>query len=196
MLQVSSLFFFWEEENVYYIIKISGRWHYHYLFWFIYLQKSAIWNKSILSTFIPDFVHWKIKYIYYLVSDFELMLDMVASKVSSEIHMIAASLQLDHYEVDQITRDNQHSMQEKNFQILYYWRNKIRGNKALLLRALSDVDRQDVVEAIETFNRNHYKCPGVTKPDQQISMNDIRLISREIAHEYLRLARFLRLSQK
>ena len=121
---------------------------------------------------------------------------MVASKVSSEIYMIAASLQLDHCEVDQITRDNQHSMQEKNFQILYHWRNKIRGNKAMLLKALSDADRQDVVEAIETFNRNHYKCPGVIGADQQISMSDIRLVSSEIAHEYSRFARFLRLPQK
>ena len=49
---------------------------------------------------------------------------MVASKVSSEIYMIAASLQLDHCEVDQITRDNQHCMQEKNFHLPLEEQNK------------------------------------------------------------------------
>lgn len=122
---------------------------------------------------------------------------MVAGKVSSDMRMIAASLSLDQDAVEQILQDRLHFfIHERNFQVLYHWRNKHRGVIDILYRALIDNDRADIVQFLKNFSRNHYKCPGVIDPDIEMTSIDIRLVSREILHEYTRLARFLRLPQQ
>lgn len=111
--------------------------------------------------------------------------------------MIAASLSLDQEAIEQILQDRMHFfIHERNFQVLYHWRNKHRGGIDILYRALNDNDRADIVQFLKKFSRNHYKCPGVIEPDIAIKSNDILLVSREILHEYSRLARFLRLPQQ
>lgn len=138
-------------------------------------------------------VGWK----WFLFVDFELLLDVVAGKVSSDMRMIAASLSLDQDAVEQILQDRLHFfIHERNFQVLYHWRNKHRGVIDILYRALIDNDRADIVQFLKNFSRNHYKCPGVIDPDLEMTSTDIRLVSREILHEYTRLARFLRLPQQ
>lgn len=68
-------------------------------------------------------------------TDFELLLDVVARRLSSDIPMIAPSLFLDQDTVDQILRDNQYySMQEKIFQILYHWRKNTWGRETACMR--------------------------------------------------------------
>lgn len=103
-------------------------------------------------------------------TDFELLLDVVASRVSSDIALIAASLFLDQDTVDQILQDKQYySMQEKIFQILYHWRNKHMGKRDSMYEALIDHGRVDVVNFLEKFASNHYKCPGVINPNLEIT---------------------------
>lgn len=139
----------------------------------------------------------KLGCLYFFPVDFELLLDVVAGKVSSDMRMIAASLSLDQDAVEQILQDRLHFfIHERNFQVLYHWRNKHRGTIDILYRALKDNDREDIVQFLKNFSRNHYKCPGVIDPDLEMTSTDIRLVSREILHEYTRLARFLRLPQQ
>lgn len=107
---------------------------------------------------------------YLFSTDFELLLDVVASRVSSDIALIAASLFLDQDTVDQILQDKQYySMQEKIFQILYHWRNKHMDKRDSLYEALIDHGRVDVVNFLEKFASNHYKCPGVINPNLEIT---------------------------
>ena len=121
---------------------------------------------------------------------------MVASKISRDSEMIASSLHVDREDIDQIIKDNPYFAQEASFQFLYHWINKRKENMNTLRKALCEHDRQDVVDAIETFDRSSYTCDGVTDPEMQISSEDIRLVSRDIGRKYVRLARFLRLPQR
>lgn len=121
---------------------------------------------------------------------------MVAAKIPRDIQIIASCLHVEQEEVDQIIKNNPKFIQEANFQILYHWRNKRKENIKTLRAALSENGRQDVVDAIQEFDRTRYRYHGLIDPEMQISSDDIILVSRDIGRKYKRLARFLRLPER
>lgn len=85
------------------------------------------------------------------------------------------------------------SQSEDYFQIMYKWHNKhpnIEHLKKLRL-ALSNLERQDVIQVIDDFQKIEFKEFPINDKYTPVTDDDLRLVCSHITNAYRHLVRFL-----